>query len=86
MEPRSAKRSVGAPGSAWSRPAWLALAAALMLLRVAPASATPVLLEVDYLTLSGESCIRVFCAPITPGGTFQKGFTLDSSLLAAPGS
>jgi hypothetical protein len=64
----------------------MALAVALTSLRASPACATPVLFVVDYLTLSGESCLRSFCAPITPGGTFQKSFSLDSSLLSAPGS
>lgn len=50
------------------------------------ADAVPVTVTVEYLTLAGQSCIRAFCTPIAPGGTFQKTFEIDSALLATPGS
>jgi hypothetical protein len=69
-----------------SRLRWALVALAALVLKSAQAEASPVLVQVDYLTTSGQNCIRAFCFPLTPGGTFQKTFALDSAQIAIDGT
>lgn len=61
------------------------LVAAMVVFGSTQANASPVLVEVDYLTTHGQSCVRSFCVPLTPGVTFAKSFTLDSAQLGVDG-
>lgn len=65
--------------------AWVAGVATLVL-GSAQAAASPVSVQVEYLTTHGQSCIRAFCVPLQGGTTFSKSFTIDSTLLAIDGS
>jgi len=66
--------------------AGLLVAVAASGLGSAQALASPVGVQVDYLTTHGKSCIRAFCVDTPPGATFLKSFTIDSAQLAADGS
>lgn len=86
MEQNGRAAVVAKAGRRSSRRAWALIALTAIALRSAQSEASPVLVQVDYVTTSGQSCIRAFCFPITPGGTFQKTFELDSAQLAVDGS
>jgi len=66
--------------------AGLLVAVAASGLGSAQALASPVGVQVDYLTTHGKSCIRAFCVDTPSGATFLKSFTIDSAQLAADGS
>jgi len=60
--------------------------AATLCLAIGGAEAVPITFDANYVTTSGQNCIRTFCVPIVPGGTFQKTFVLDSAQLLVNGS
>lgn len=66
----------------------MVLFAVVVVIGLGPAQvwANPVAVQVDYHTAYGQSCVRSFCFPITPGATFAKTFTIGSAQLAADGS
>lgn len=66
--------------------AGLLAVAAVSVLGSAQAIASPVAVQVDYLTTHGQSCLRAFCIAMPPGATFLKSFTIDSAQLATDGS